>query len=74
MVNFPHNPAGYVPSESDFDRLIGLARKYDLWLFCDEISRGLGLDSDSFSCGPPEKAIVHVVCPRRMVPGLKPDG
>ena len=41
VVNFPHNPTGYVPSESDFDRLIGLARKYDLWLFCDEIYRGL---------------------------------
>ena len=41
VVNFPHNPTGYVPSKSDFDRLIGLARKYDLWLFCDEIYRGL---------------------------------
>ncbi|MAT11840.1 MAG: aspartate aminotransferase [Rhodopirellula sp.] len=41
VVNFPHNPTGYVPSESDFDRLIGLARRYDLWLFCDEIYRGL---------------------------------
>ena len=41
VVNFPHNPTGYVPSSSDFDRLIRLARKHDVWLFCDEIYRGL---------------------------------
>ena len=41
VVNFPHNPTGYVPSNSEFDRLIKLARKYDIWLFCDEIYRGL---------------------------------
>ena len=41
VVNFPHNPTGYVPSHSEFERLIKLARKYDIWLFCDEIYRGL---------------------------------
>ena len=41
VVNFPHNPTGYVPSSSDFERLVRLSRKYKLWLFCDEIYRGL---------------------------------
>lgn len=41
VVNFPHNPTGYVPSISEFDRLISLARKNNVWLFCDEIYRGL---------------------------------
>ena len=41
VVNFPHNPTGYVPSSSDFERLVRLSRKHKLWLFCDEIYRGL---------------------------------
>ena len=41
VVNFPHNPTGYVPSSSDFERLVRLSRKHNLWLFCDEIYRGL---------------------------------
>ena len=41
VVNFPHNPTGYVPSNYDFDRLISLSRKHNIWLFCDEIYRGL---------------------------------
>ena len=41
VVNFPHNPTGYVPSTFEFDRLINLARQHNVWLFCDEIYRGL---------------------------------
>ncbi len=41
LVNFPHNPTGYVPTVDEFDALIDLARQYDLWLFSDEMYRGL---------------------------------
>ena len=45
VVNFPHNPTGFVPSAAEFERLITLARANDIWLFCDEIYRGLEFDT-----------------------------
>ena len=41
VVNFPHNPTGYLPTRSQFESLIGLARKEGIWLFYDEMYRGL---------------------------------
>jgi aspartate/methionine/tyrosine aminotransferase len=41
VVNFPHNPSGLLPSEEEFSRLVELADKYGIWLFCDEMYRGL---------------------------------
>ena len=45
VVNFPHNPTGFVPTAAEFDRLVELAREHDTWLFCDEIYRGLEFDT-----------------------------
>ena len=39
VVNFPHNPTGYLPPREDFERIVALARKHDLILFSDEIYR-----------------------------------
>ncbi len=39
IVNFPHNPTGYLPGRADFERVVELARKHDLILFSDEIYR-----------------------------------
>lgn len=44
VVNFPHNPTGFLPSENQFEKLVSIAEKYGVWLFCDEIYRGLELD------------------------------
>lgn len=44
IVNFPHNPTGLLPSPAEFADIIALARKHDVWLFCDEMYRGLELD------------------------------
>lgn len=41
VVNFPHNPTGYLPTRSQFEALIQLARKEGVWLFYDEMYRGL---------------------------------
>lgn len=41
VVNFPHNPTGALPSRADFDRLVGIARDADAYLFCDEMYRFL---------------------------------
>ena len=37
VVNFPHNPTGYLPSRNDFDAIIGIAREHGIPLLCDEM-------------------------------------
>jgi aspartate/methionine/tyrosine aminotransferase len=44
VVNFPHNPTGYLPSRSEFDALVEIARQHDLYLLGDEMYRGLEHD------------------------------
>ncbi|MBT4692755.1 MAG: aminotransferase class I/II-fold pyridoxal phosphate-dependent enzyme [Planctomycetaceae bacterium] len=59
VVNFPHNPTGFVPSTAEFERLITLARENNAWLFCDEIYRGLEFDTPMPSAADRyEKSIV----------------
>ena len=41
VVNFPHNPTGFLPSHEEFAQLINIARQRGIWLYCDEIYRGL---------------------------------
>jgi aspartate/methionine/tyrosine aminotransferase len=41
IVNFPHNPTGYLPSKADYQRIIDLAKKHNLYLFSDEMYRFL---------------------------------
>ena len=41
VVNFPHNPTGYIPKKEEFLELVKIARKYDLYLFNDEVYWGL---------------------------------
>ncbi len=41
IVNFPHNPTGYLPSSEQFQAIIEAARSRDIWLFSDEMYRGL---------------------------------
>jgi len=43
-VNIPNNPTGAIPSRADFDALIALCRDRGLWLFSDEVYRGLERD------------------------------
>ncbi|MFN2146486.1 MAG: pyridoxal phosphate-dependent aminotransferase, partial [Anaerolineales bacterium] len=41
VVNFPHNPTGYLPTPAQQAALIEFAQKHDLILFCDEMYHGL---------------------------------
>jgi aspartate/methionine/tyrosine aminotransferase len=41
VVNFPHNPTGYLPTQDQFHQLIELVEQNDLLLFCDEMYFGL---------------------------------
>lgn len=37
IINFPHNPTGYIPNASDFISIIEIARKNDIYVFSDEM-------------------------------------
>lgn len=41
VVNFPHNPTGFLPSHEDFAELVERVQQSGAWLFCDEMYRGL---------------------------------
>jgi aspartate/methionine/tyrosine aminotransferase len=41
IVNFPHNPTGYLPTPDQLNRLAAVVEEHDLWLFCDEMYYGL---------------------------------
>lgn len=41
VVNFPHNPTGFLPTSDEFESIVAIARKHGVWLFCDEMYRGL---------------------------------
>jgi aspartate/methionine/tyrosine aminotransferase len=44
VVNFPHNPTGATVSPEEQRRLIALAVEFDLWIFWDEVYRGVELN------------------------------
>ncbi|KPL75998.1 hypothetical protein ADN00_11575 [Ornatilinea apprima] len=39
VVNFPHNPSGFLPSRALFEKIIDLAAQHNLILFSDEMYR-----------------------------------
>jgi aspartate/methionine/tyrosine aminotransferase len=41
VINFPHNPTGFLPTRAQLDHIIELARDHDLVLFSDEMYRWL---------------------------------
>lgn len=45
VVNFPHNPTGYLPTLSELQAIVALARRHGLYIFCDEMYRHLEYDT-----------------------------
>ena len=41
VVNFPHNPTGYLPTREMLDEITAVVEQHKLWLFCDEMYYGL---------------------------------
>lgn len=37
IINFPHNPTGYLPNREVFDEIIKIAEEHDLYVFSDEM-------------------------------------
>jgi aspartate/methionine/tyrosine aminotransferase len=44
VINYPHNPTGFMPSRNELDVIIQIARKHGLYIFSDEMYRFLELD------------------------------
>lgn len=44
VLNSPNNPTGYAFTESEIDRIVSIARKNDIYVFCDEVYKGVELD------------------------------
>jgi aspartate/methionine/tyrosine aminotransferase len=44
IVNFPHNPTGYLPTAEEWQALIRWVERSGAWLFSDEMYRGLEYD------------------------------
>lgn len=44
VINFPHNPTGYLPTRVEFEAILDLARQHDVVVFSDEMYRWLELD------------------------------
>ncbi|KKQ66954.1 MAG: Aminotransferase [Candidatus Daviesbacteria bacterium GW2011_GWA2_38_24] len=60
IVNFPHNPTGYLPSVKDYEEIVNIAKEHNLYLFSDEMYRFLELNqSDQLpsACETYDKAI-----------------
>lgn len=60
VVNFPHNPTGYLASIKDFEEIISIAKAHNLYLFSDEMYRFLEFNSEDrlpAGCEIYEKAI-----------------
>jgi aspartate/methionine/tyrosine aminotransferase len=47
VVNFPHNPTGYLPSHDEWRAIIDIVRRAGAWLFSDEMYRGLEYETGS---------------------------
>lgn len=59
VVNFPHNPTGYIPPQDEFDALIEMLRKKGIFLLSDEMYRFLEVDPGATltsACSAYEKA------------------
>jgi aspartate/methionine/tyrosine aminotransferase len=41
VINFPHNPTGFIPEAEDFNKIIETAVRNNIWLFSDEMYRHL---------------------------------
>ncbi len=44
ILNFPHNPTGYLPSRDEWRAIVRIVERSGAWLFSDEMYRGLERD------------------------------
>jgi aspartate/methionine/tyrosine aminotransferase len=49
VVNFPHNPTGFIPTSADLDLMVRIAAEKNLYLFSDEMYRHLNSPEDEIT-------------------------
>lgn len=47
VLNFPHNPTGYLPTPEQFSRIIEIAKENNIYIFSDEMYRYLEHDANN---------------------------
>jgi aspartate/methionine/tyrosine aminotransferase len=47
LVSTPHNPTGWLADASTWERIVDIAQEHGLWLFSDEVYRGLERDPET---------------------------
>jgi len=45
-INSPNNPTGYTFTEEEMKKIAAIARKYNIYVFCDEVYKGIELDGE----------------------------
>lgn len=45
-INFPNNPTGKIISKNELEQLVEIARQFDIYIFSDEVYRGIELDDN----------------------------
>jgi aspartate/methionine/tyrosine aminotransferase len=74
-INFPNNPTGAIPSIENFNLLVELCRKHDLYLFSDEVYRLIETEDEKRipqAADAYEKGISLNVCSKAYgFPGLR---
>ncbi len=45
-LNSPNNPTGYTLKAEEIEKIVEIARRYDLYVFCDEVYKGVELDGE----------------------------
>lgn len=75
VVNFPNTPTGYTMSREKFNELLAIARRHDLYVFCDEVYRFLEYDQENrlpAACDVYDKAVSLGVMSKSFgLPGLR---
>lgn len=44
VLNSPNNPTGYTLKEEEIEAIVEIAKKHDIYVFCDEVYKGIELD------------------------------
>ncbi|MCT4621703.1 MAG: aminotransferase class I/II-fold pyridoxal phosphate-dependent enzyme [Marinisporobacter sp.] len=44
VLNSPNNPTGYTLTKEEIEAIVVIARKHDIYVFCDEVYKGVELD------------------------------
>jgi aspartate/methionine/tyrosine aminotransferase len=60
ILNCPHNPTGYLMNHEKFEQVVEIARQRGIWLFSDEVYRGLEYNEEDrlpAACDVYERAV-----------------